>query len=86
MFESESIRLNKYISESGRCSRREADKFIKHGHVTINERKAKIGDRVMPGDRIKVHGNPIEPKLAEDNIYIAFNKPVGVTSTRNNFV
>lgn len=81
MFDNNSIRLNKYISESGICSRREADRYIEQGNVSINGRRAKIGDRVLPRDRVVVNGNVIEPKLAEDNIYIAFNKPVGITST-----
>lgn len=81
MLENNSIRLNKYISESGMCSRREADKYIENGNVTINGQKAKIGDRVFTKDRVKVNGNPIEPKLTENNIYLAFNKPIGVTST-----
>ena len=76
-----STRLNKYISESGICSRREADRFIENGNVFINGKKAKIGDQVFPGDRVKVNGNEIEPKEEEDLVLIAFNKPVGITST-----
>ncbi len=72
-------RLNKYISSSGFCSRREADRFIEEGKVTINGRRASIGMRVLPGQKVKVNGqlivNDIEP------VYIAFNKPVGVVST-----
>ncbi len=74
-------RLNKFISESGLCSRREADKFIERGSVFINGKKAKIGDQVGPGDRVMVNGHNIEPMEAEDFILIAFNKPVGITST-----
>lgn len=81
MQEDNSTRLNKYISESGICSRREADKFIERGLVTINGQKAGIGDRVFAKDLVKVNGQAIEPKTAENNIYIAFNKPVGVTCT-----
>ncbi len=77
----ESVRLNKFISESGLCSRREADKFIEQGAVFINGRKAVIGDQVKPGDRVRVNGNDIEPMEAEDVIFIALNKPPGVTST-----
>jgi len=76
-----STRLNKYISESGICSRREADRFIENGNVFINGKRAKIGDQVFPGDRVKVNGNEIEPKEEEDLVLIAFNKPVGITST-----
>lgn len=76
-----SIRINKYISESGLCSRREADRFIERGVVFINERKANIGDMVKAGDRIRVNGNELEPYQSEDIIFIALNKPVGITST-----
>lgn len=86
-----STRLNKYISESGICSRRQADKFIENGNVFINGKRAKIGDQVLPADRVVVNGNTIEPRKEEDAIFIAFNKPVGVTSTteantKNNIV
>jgi len=74
-------RLNKYISESGICSRRQADKFIENGNVFINGKRAKIGDQVLSTDRVVVNGNAIEPRKEEDAIFIAFNKPVGVTST-----
>lgn len=77
----ESVRLNKYISESGVCSRREADKYIEMGQVLINGRKAKIGDQVSARDKVIVNGRLIEPKKAEDFVFLAFNKPVGVTST-----
>ena len=76
-----SIRINKYISESGLCSRREADRFIERGVVFINERKANIGDMVKAGDRVRVNGNELEPFQSEDIIFIALNKPVGITST-----
>jgi 23S rRNA pseudouridine2604 synthase len=74
-------RLNKYISESGLCSRRAADRFIEQGNVFINGRKAKIGDKVIFGDVVVVNGQTIEPKEAENSILLAFNKPVGITST-----
>lgn len=77
----ESIRLNKYISESGLCSRREADRFIETGVVFINGKRAKMGDQVLPTDTVKVNGMLIEPKPKEEAIYIAFNKPVGITCT-----
>lgn len=86
-----STRLNKYISESGICSRRQADKFIENGNVFINGKRAKVGDQVFPSDKVVVNGNTIEPRKEEDAIFIAFNKPVGVTSTteastKNNIV
>ena len=81
MIESDLIRLNKYISESGLCSRREADKFIELKNVTINRKTAVLGDRVGPKDVVRVNGVVVEPRAKEDDIYILFNKPVGVTST-----
>jgi len=85
------IRLNKFISESGLCSRREADRFIAGGVVFINGRKANVGDQVKVGDRVRVNGIELEPKQGDDIIFIALNKPAGVTSTtdenvRNNIV
>lgn len=74
-------RLNKYISESGLCSRRAADRFIELGQVFINGRKAKIGDKVFFGDLVSVNGNNIEPQQAEHSILLAYNKPIGITST-----
>ena len=79
--ESSSTRLNKYISESGICSRREADKFIESKVVFINGKFAKNGDQVQAGDRVKVNGILIEPKAVEEAIYILFNKPPGITCT-----
>ena len=72
-------RLNKYISDSGYCSRREADKYIENGSVTINGRKATIGDRVETGQKVKVNGHLIDNVV--EPIYIALNKPVGIVST-----
>ncbi len=76
-----STRLNKYISESGICSRREADRYIEHGKVFINGKKAVIGDQVRAGDKVVVNGNTLESKEAINSIFIALNKPVGITST-----
>ena len=75
------MRLNKFISESGLCSRREADRYISQGSVFINGHKAIIGDQVQPGDQVKVNGNLLEPLAEEDLVFIALNKPVGITST-----
>ncbi|WP_199138504.1 23S rRNA pseudouridine(2604) synthase RluF [Pedobacter sp. ASV12] len=74
-------RLNKYISESGLCSRRAADRYIELGQVFINGRKAKVGDKVFFGDVVSVNGQTIEPQQAENTILLAYNKPVGITST-----
>lgn len=79
--EQDAVRLNKFISDTGLCSRREADRFIEQGVVFINGRQAVIGDQVMPGDRVKVNGHRLEPRPVEDMVFIALNKPVGVTST-----
>ena len=75
------MRLNKFISESGLCSRREADRFIERGLVFINQRKATIGDQVNPGDKVRVNGTELEPREGKDIVFIALNKPVGITST-----
>jgi 23S rRNA pseudouridine2604 synthase len=71
--------LNKYISETGFCSRREADKYIEQGRVTINDTVAIKGNRVMEGDVVEVDGEPIKTK--DKTVYIVFNKPIGVTCT-----
>jgi 23S rRNA pseudouridine2604 synthase len=76
-----SVRLNKYISESGLCSRREADCFIEQGNVFINGRKAVVGDQVKGGDRVQVNGNELKPRRGEEIVFIALNKPVGIIST-----
>lgn len=75
------MRLNKYISESGLCSRREADRFIEQGLVFINGRKAQVGDQVHGGDSVRVNGKVLESRQSEEVIFIALNKPVGITST-----
>lgn len=81
MLNTSSTRLNKYISESGLCSRREADRYIEQGNVYLNGRRAEVGDRVMPGDTVRVNGQIIEPQEPEDLVFIALNKPVGIVST-----
>lgn len=80
------MRLNKFISESGICSRREADAFISRGVVYINKRKAEVGDQVQVGDRVVVNGMALEPRKGDDIIFIALNKPVGITSTTEEHV
>jgi 23S rRNA pseudouridine2604 synthase len=71
--------INKYISETGFCSRREADKYIEQGRVTINDNIASKGNRVEEGDVVEVDGEPLKKKKA--TIYIALNKPKGITCT-----
>ena len=73
------MRLNKFISDSGKASRRGADKLIAEGRVKVNGRIAKIGDQVKPGDEVMVNGNII--RLARNHVYLALNKPVGITCT-----
>lgn len=77
--DSEGIRLNKYIASSGLCSRREADTLIENGKVTINGSVAVQGSKVMDGDVVAVNGKSIIPD--DSMVYIAFNKPLGVTCT-----
>ncbi|WP_294901778.1 23S rRNA pseudouridine(2604) synthase RluF [Tatumella sp. UBA2305] len=81
MLTNSSTRLNKYISESGICSRRDADRFIEQGNVFINGKRATVGDQVYAGDVVKVNGQLIEPRNEEDLVLIALNKPVGIIST-----
>ncbi|MDG3087436.1 23S rRNA pseudouridine(2604) synthase RluF [Vibrio hannami] len=75
----EAKRLNKFISETGYCSRREADRLIEQGRVTINGSVPEMGTKVFPGDEVLVDGNPLKKK--EKPIYIALNKPTGITCT-----
>jgi 23S rRNA pseudouridine2604 synthase len=81
MQEKSSIRINKFISERGLCSRREADRFIEQGVVFINGKRAVLTNRVFTGDRVKVNGLELAPMESKSIIFIALNKPVGVTST-----
>lgn len=75
----EPVRINKFISETGVCSRREADKLVEQGRVTLNGRKAVLGDKATEGDDVRVDGKPLKAKKA--GVYIAFNKPMGITCT-----
>jgi len=75
------IRINKYLSEVGYCSRRVADKLIKEGKVTINGVIPEIGSKVEKGDQVEVEGQRIEVSTKQKNIYLAFNKPVGIVCT-----
>ena len=77
--DSEGIRLNKYIASSGLCSRREADTLIESGKVTINGIVAVQGSKVLDGDVVEVNGRKVTPE--DDMVYIAFNKPLGITCT-----
>ncbi len=76
---SEGIQINKYISNAGFCSRREAEKLIEQTRVTINDELCLLSSRVYPGDEVAIDGERLKSK--QKAIYIALNKPVGVTST-----
>lgn len=82
----ESISINKFISDTGYCSRREADDLIVAGRVLLNGRKAKPGNRVKPGDEVEVDGSLITRKQKEKPVYILLNKPVGITTTTEEHV
>ena len=80
------IRINKYLSEVGYCSRRRADKLIEEGKVTINGIIPQIGTRVQDGDQVVVEGQRIGKSTKQKKIYLAFNKPVGVVCTTDRAV
>jgi 23S rRNA pseudouridine2604 synthase len=78
------MRLNKYISDSGRCSRREADELIAAGKVRVNGRPVAVGAVIEDGDEVTVDGERVGPRgggRAKPRVYIALNKPVGITCT-----
>ncbi|MCK8061365.1 pseudouridine synthase [Fusibacter sp. A2] len=82
-------RLNKLIAETGYCSRREADKLINEGRVKVNGMDTELGTMVGPRDRVTVNGKPLQEKPKD--VYLAFNKPVGIEcttdrNTRNNII
>lgn len=78
-----SVRLNKYISDSGYCSRREADKLIEANRVQVNGKQPELGTRVCSGDEVTVDDMEIYSSAPNknDRIYLAYNKPVGITCT-----
>lgn len=76
------IRINKYLSETGFCSRREADKLIDEGRVTVNGKVPEMGTKVTLDDEIRVDGKLVREKK-EKRIYLAFHKPVGIECTTN---
>ena len=76
-----SVRINKYLSEVGYCSRRVADRLIEEGKVTINGKVPEIGTKIEEGDQVKVEGKRIERSRKQKKIYLAFNKPVGIVCT-----
>jgi 23S rRNA pseudouridine2604 synthase len=80
MAHAEAVRINKFLSEMGYCSRREADKLIAVGRVQVNGKKIEMGAKVSPSDRIEVDGTLIGVQK-EKPIYLAFHKPVGIVCT-----
>ena len=80
MEKKKSVRINKYLSEIGYCSRRAADKLLEEGRITINNQVPELGTKVQEGDMVKVDDRPVtEPK--EGHVYIALNKPRGIVCT-----
>ncbi len=78
----EEVRINKYLSQLGYCSRREADKLIDQGRILVNGKAPEMGTKVSPADEITVDGKSVSKKeLKEPNVYLAFNKPVGIVCT-----
>ncbi|MDF2836622.1 MAG: pseudouridine synthase [Paenibacillus sp.] len=78
------MRINKFISETGFCSRREADKLVETGKVTINGEIAVLGSQAEQGDDVRVNGKRIGEQRR--HVYIALNKPVGITSTSESHI
>ena len=74
-------RINKYLSESGYCSRRAADRLIEEGKVTINGEIPEMGTKVKEDDQVEVEGQIIEKLTKQKKIYLAFHKPVGIVCT-----
>ena len=79
-------RINKYLSEVGYCSRRVADRLIKEGKVTINGKVPEMGTKIEQDDQVEVEGKRIEKPSKQKNIYLAFNKPVGIICTTDRTV
>lgn len=80
--EENTTRINKFLSETGFCSRREADRLIEQGRVTINGKIPEMGTKVSPGDEVRVNGELVQQKN-EKPIYLAFYKPAGIECTTN---
>src|SRR5690606_14782733 len=83
--EQEGTRINKFLSEVGYCSRREADKLLKQGRITINGKLPELGTKVLPTDEVRVNGKLISER-EDPKIYLALNKPVGIECTTNQSV
>ncbi len=77
--ENSGVRINKFLSEAGICSRREADRKIENGEIRINDRIAVTGDKVLPGDEVYVNGRPVQKE--EEMVLLVLNKPAGIVCT-----
>ena len=80
MEEKQAVRINKYLSEIGYCSRRAADKLIQEGRITVNGKLVEMGLKVTPEDEINVDGSVVD-HTGDKPVYIAFNKPEGIVCT-----
>ena len=80
----EEVRINKYLSEIGYCSRRKADQLIEQEQVTINGKVPEMGTKVKKGDVVKVNGTIVSGQTAQKSVYIALNKPRGIVCTTDN--
>lgn len=83
-----SKRLNKYLSDTGLCSRREADKFIEQQRVKINGKLPELGTKVVDGDVVTLDGKPVKAVADDksDRVYLVYNKPIGITCTTERHV
>jgi 23S rRNA pseudouridine2604 synthase len=80
--EEQLVRINKYLSESGFCSRREADRLLEEGRITINGQSPELGTKVAPGDEVRVNGELVT-NANKKPIYLSFHKPAGIECTTN---
>ena len=84
------MRISKYISDTGQCSRREADRLIGEGRVTVNGLRARVGAEMGEGDEVRLDGDVVKPRAVvkgkRAHVYIALNKPVGVTCTADSAI
>ncbi|MCW1953357.1 MAG: pseudouridine synthase, partial [Flavobacteriia bacterium] len=80
MSQDNGIRINKYLSEIGVCSRRGADKLIEAGRVTINGEVPEMGTKIKEGDQVQVDGKLVGP-TQDKHVYLIFNKPIGIVCT-----
>jgi len=76
------MRINKFLSRRGVCSRREADRMIKNGRITVNDKSATLGQSVTDVDDIRIDGKPVDTEKPEP-VYLIFHKPVGLITTTN---